>query len=137
MKGIDTNVLVRYILQDDHKQSQQATYFIEQTCSNEELLFINSIVLCEFVWVLETAYKYAKKDIAYALEQILKTRHFHIHEPEILWRSLDGYRNEGADFADHYIANLNVHNGCEYTVTFDKSAGQLQHFKPISKEINH
>lgn len=128
MKGIDTNVLVRYLVQDDPKQSIQAARFIEKDLE-ESSIFINSTVLCELVWVLESAYDYPRNDIAHVLEQILKTKQFHIYEPDILWRSLSGYKNEGADFADHYIACLNHSNGCEYTVTFDKKAAQLKYFK--------
>lgn len=129
MQGIDTNVLVRYIVQDDVKQSREATYFIEKECSVESPLFINGIVLCELVWVLESAYDYPRKNIAEVIEQILKTRQFHIHDPEILWQSVSGYKNNGADFADNYIAHLNKYHGCESTVTFDKRAAKLNYFK--------
>jgi predicted nucleic-acid-binding protein len=128
MKGIDTNVLVRYIIQDDAKQSKMATDFIERKCSENSSLFINGIVLCELVWVLESAYEYSRENIVKVIEQILKTRQFLLDEPDILWQSLRGYKNEGADFADNYIAHLNKHKGCEYTVTFDKRAAKLNHF---------
>lgn len=131
MKGIDTNVLVRYIVQDDPVQSAQASQFIESDDS-EESIYINGIVLCELVWVLESAYGYPRKSIAKVIEQILKTRQFRIHEPDILWQSLSGYKNDGADFADHYISHLNHINGCEYTVTFDKKAAKLKYFKLVS-----
>lgn len=130
MKGIDTNVLVRYILQDDVKQSKLATEYIEESPT-----FINEIVLCELVWVLETAYEYPKLSIAKVIEQILRTRQFHFQQPEILWKSLHGYKHDGADFADHYIGNLNLHYDCEYTVTFDKLAGRLKNFKLLALEM--
>lgn len=131
MLGVDTNVLVRYILQDDLKQAQQATNFLENECSENIPAFINGIVMCELVWVLESAYEYPKESIASVIEQILRTRQFHIHEPEILWQSLHGYKHNGADFADNYIASLNAHHGCEYTVTFDKRASRLKQFKNL------
>jgi len=129
MKGIDTNVLVRYIAQDDPTQSLKATHFIEKEYSEDSSLFIHGMLLCELVWVLESAYDYSRQDIAKVLEQVLKTRQFHLHEPDILWQSLSGYKNHGADFADHYIAHLNKSNGCEYTVTFDKKAAKAPCFK--------
>jgi predicted nucleic-acid-binding protein len=129
MIGIDTNVLVRYIIQDDPKQSKEATNFIEKKCSEDSSLFISAIILCELVWVLESAYGYQREAIAQVLEQILKTRQFRLDEPEILWQSLHGYRNEGADFSDNYIAHLNKQRDCEYTITFDKGASKLHHFK--------
>ncbi|MGB6976609.1 MAG: type II toxin-antitoxin system VapC family toxin [Gammaproteobacteria bacterium] len=129
MKGIDTNVLVRYIVQDDPKQSQLASHFLEKEHAKEASIFINGIILCELVWVLETAYNYPKLDIAEVLEKILKTSHFFIYQPEILWKSLRNYRNDSLDFADSYIAHLNAANECEYTATFDKKAARLPLFK--------
>src|SRR3990167_3805059 len=131
MRGIDTNVLVRYIVQDDPDQSLKATKFIENESSNETLLAVTGIVLCELVWVLESAYDYARADIAKVIEQILKTKQFFIHEPDILWQSISGYKNDGADFADHYIAHLNHAIGCDFTVTFDKKAAKLKYFKSL------
>ena len=129
MIGIDTNVLVRYILQDDKKQSQQSTRFIESHCSDEEPAFINGVTICELVWVLESAYDYSRRDIAKVIECILGIRQFHIHQPEILWQALHGYQKDGADFADNYIGYLNYANHCQHTITFDKKAAKLTHFK--------
>jgi predicted nucleic-acid-binding protein len=132
MIGIDTNVLVRYLVQDDPEQSQQATRFIETECSIQKPAFINGIVLCELVWVLETVYAYPKQSIAKVIEKILRTRQFFIYQSEILWQTLRGYQRDGADFADHYIAILNAHNGCDYTATFDKKASRLKYFEALS-----
>src|SRR5262245_42059369 len=132
MKGIDTNVLVRYIVQDDPQQCAKANRFIEEESSVGNLIFISGVDLCELVWVLERAYKYPKEAIASVIEKILKTRQFHIYQTAILWQSLHGYqREEAADFADHYIAHLNADNECKYTVTFDKKAARLKHFKKL------
>ncbi|OAI48755.1 hypothetical protein AYO45_04220 [Gammaproteobacteria bacterium SCGC AG-212-F23] len=133
MHGIDTNVLVRYILQDDIKQARLATDFIENEAS---LFFINGIVICELVWVLETAYEYAREHIIIAIESILKTRQFCFDDPDILWQALRGYKHDGADFADNYIGYLNHRHQCEYTVTFDKDAARLKHFRQLSSVIS-
>jgi len=125
VKGIDTNVLVRYLVQDDIEQTKQAIQFIEQ----EELIFISGVVLCELVWVLEGSYCYAKTDIVNALEIILKTRQFCLEQPKILWDCLRDYRELNIDFSDAYIAHVNAFNECEYTVTFDKKATRLKYFK--------
>jgi predicted nucleic-acid-binding protein len=134
MKGIDTNVLIRYIVQDDPEQSRQATQFIEKTIYSEEsAIFITGIVLCELVWVLETAYQYPKESIVKVLERILRTRQFCIYQPELLWSCLNDYQHINVDFADGYIAHLNAANDCEYTVTFDRKATRLKHFKHLSR----
>lgn len=133
MRGIDTNVLVRYIMQDDVEQSRLATQFIEKQCSADEPGFVNAIVLCELVWVLESVYECSRAAIASVLEKILRVQQLHVHESPIIWSALRGYKNEAADFADHYICSLNSHNNCEYTVTFDKKAGRLAACKLLAK----
>lgn len=125
MKGIDTNVLVRYIVQDDLEQSRIASHFLEKECTINSPAFINGIVLCELVWVLESAYEYSHNEIVTVLECILKVRQFHLHEPDVLWSSLQGYAQGSAYFADHYIMQLNHHYDCTSTVTFDKKAAKL------------
>jgi predicted nucleic-acid-binding protein len=132
MKGIDTNVLVRYILQDDAKQSHQATSFIEKECSVETPGFITGIILCELVWVLEKAYGYEAKNIALVLKYILETRQFHIHQSDIIWQAFQASVDENVSFADAYITKLNAHYACEYTITFDKKASRLKEFKLLT-----
>lgn len=134
MKGIDTNVLVRYIVQDDPEQSRQATHFVEKICSQESPVFIPGIILCELVWVLGSAYEYSRHIIADVLEKILRTRQFHIYQPEVLWNALHDYQHENVDFADSYIAHLNAANQCEYTATFDKKAARLRHFRQLGSK---
>lgn len=131
MKGVDATVLVRYIVQDDPKQSHHATQFIEKVCSEENPAFINGIVLCELVEILETVYEYPKANIADVLEKILRTRQFYIYQPEILWNSLRDYRDADITFTNCYIAHLNNANECEYTATFDEKAAQLKHLKQL------
>ncbi|MFI4957490.1 MAG: PIN domain-containing protein [Gammaproteobacteria bacterium] len=125
MKGVDTNVLIRYLVQDDKVQTQKAIFFLENECNQKSPAFITGIVLCELVWVLESAYEYHREQIADVLEHILRTRQFHIHEPDILWRALRGYKEAQADFSYHYIIHLNHEYGCDETVTFDKKAAKL------------
>lgn len=69
MTGLDTNVLVRYLTQDDPAQSAKAVQAIESAVERNETLFITGIVVCELVWVLEGAYGYSRTDIADALEK--------------------------------------------------------------------
>lgn len=130
--GIDTNVLVRYLLQDDEKQSALATQFIQKTCDEGILIFIAGITLCELVWVLESAYEYPKKTIAEVLEKILRTKEFHFNQSEVLWNALDDYKKTSADFSDSYIGHYNRLNHCDYTLTFDKKAAKLSLFKLLA-----
>jgi predicted nucleic-acid-binding protein len=127
MIGIDTNVLVRYLVQDDPEQASKATRFITNECSPEDPGFINLIVMCELVWMLETAYGYARESVALALDKILHTAQFKIEEPQEVWSSFRSY-GEGADFADSLIAAVNRRFGCQRTVTFDRKAASRPGF---------
>jgi predicted nucleic-acid-binding protein len=124
MIGIDTNVLVRYIVGDDSKQSKLATVFLEKTCTKENPGFVNLIVLCELVWVLRGAYKVNKQMIIDVLRQILESTELSIETPEIAWAALDDFEKGNADYSDYLIAYKNKEFGCTHTVTFDKKAGK-------------
>lgn len=129
MIGLDTNVLVRYLTQDDVEQAALAVGLIEKQCTREQPCFINHIVLCEIVWVLGRAYGYPRDSIANVLERILRTAQFQIEDLPVAWTALRAYRQEKADFADGLIGSLNRQLGCEYTVTLDQRAARLGSFK--------
>ena len=120
MKGLDTNVLVRYLTQDDHRQAAVAGREIERAAQKGEKLLIQPLVLCELVWVLESAYEVRKTDILAVLEQILRTAQFEVAEKDIVWRSLADYRVGKGDFADYYLARSNESAGAAVTLTFDR-----------------
>jgi predicted nucleic-acid-binding protein len=132
MIGIDTNVLVRYVVQDDARQAAAANQFIETTLSDDAPGWIASIVLCEFVWVLEAAYGYARTAIAATLQRLFEVDRFRLEAPALAWRALDGYR-AGADFRDALIALGNEQAGCDYTATFDRGAVRLKQMRLLGR----
>jgi predicted nucleic-acid-binding protein len=119
MIGLDTNILVRYLTQDDPGQSRKAAKEIEKGLSAGHMFFIADIVICELVWVLETAYGYDRRDIVPVLENILRTKQFQFENKDLLWKSLADYRSIKADFADHLIGQAGHMAGCRETLTFD------------------
>lgn len=121
MTGIDTNVLVRYIAQDDPHQAEAASEFIESTCTPEQPGYINHIVLCEIVWVLQRCYKVSSEEALRIIEQILRTEQFQVQSPEVVWQALREARSGRGDFADNMNLAINKEAGCEQTVTFDKA----------------
>ena len=127
MTGIDTNVLVRYLVQDDAEQARKATRFITGECSPDVPALINRIVLCEMVWVLESAYGYQRNKVMLALEKILRTTQFKVEDHQEAWSSFRKYQ-AGADFSDAFIAAVNRRLGCDHTVTFDRKAGRRSGF---------
>src|SRR5262245_59153894 len=126
--GIDTNVLVRFLVQDDPMQSVQASELIEQAISNGQFILINRIVLCETVWVLESAYGISRNEILDNVEKILKTAEFEIEDKDAAWQALQDSRQYQVDFSDSMIGRQNKALGCEQTITFEKKLKRLPTF---------
>jgi predicted nucleic-acid-binding protein len=131
MKGLDTNVLVRYFIQDDPTQSVAAECCIQTACTADQPCLIHAVVLCELVWVLETAYGYSRDQIINVLDLVLRTRQFQVQEREILCTALNSYHSGTADFADAVIGHGNRAAGCETTYTFDRKAARLPEFTAL------
>lgn len=129
MIGLDTNVLARYLVQDEPGQGERAARLIQGVSSREEPLLINAVVLCELVWVLESAYRYRRAEIADVLEKILSTAGFEIENKDAAWLALREYRASQADYADCFIGRQNRRLGCDVTVTFDRALTGLENFK--------
>ena len=123
MKGLDTNVLVRYLTEDEPRQAAVAAKEIAGATKAGEKLVVQPIVLCEMVWVLESAYGVGKREILDVLERILRTAQFEIPEKDIVWRSLDDYRVGRGDFSDYLLGRWNESAGAPVTLTFDKVLG--------------
>lgn len=122
MIGLDTNVLVRYIAQDDPRQTAKAVHVIEDECSEARPGFVTAVALVELVWVLEECYRSAKADIVVVLQRILRTRQLVVEEAETAWKAVRLFEASRADFADCLIDRIGAAHDCEYTATFDKAA---------------
>lgn len=134
MIGLDTNVLVRYIVQDDVEQSKISTTFIEGHISSTNPGFINHIVLCEIIWVLKKAYRYDKPIIISVLERILQTKEFIVENAEVAWIALKEYEKDEADFSDYLIAVLNRFADCDFTITLDQAASKFKYCQLLYKK---
>jgi predicted nucleic-acid-binding protein len=118
--GLDTNVLVRYLTQDDAEQARRANRAISDVTSAGSRCFVGPIVLCELTWVLREAYGLGKADLVRTLELILATRQFEIGDKDLVREALEAYRDGRADFADYLIGVTHRQAGCHRTVTFDR-----------------
>ena len=123
MIGLDTNVLVRYIAQDDKAQSARATALIEKECSVATPGYVGLVVLAEVVWVSESCYGAARIDVAEIVRRILSIRQLVVQDAEIAWKALRAFETSRADFADCLIERTAFTAGCQRTMTFDKKAG--------------
>lgn len=129
MKGLDTNVLVRYLVQDDPRQSKKAAQFIESQCTREQPGVISNIVLCETLWVLESCYDINKKRQAEVVEEILSVAELQITNTELVWQALRDFQANKVDFADCLSARQNYAEGCDVTFSFNKKAAVLPLFR--------
>lgn len=129
MIGLDTNVLVRYLVQDDPEQAEQAKRVIEQAAAENIPIFINQIVICELLWVLSYSYDYSKDALIDLLQKMLSIKQFEIEEREIVWTAFGIYKKSKADFADCLLGIKNHRAGCSTTMTFDKAALSLDVFE--------
>jgi len=124
MIGLDTNVLVRYVAQDDAKQSAKASELIESlTVSSPG--FITMVTVVELVWVLQSPrYESSKAEIIVVLEMLLRTRELKLENAETVWQALRKFTDSNAGFADCLIERSAHAAGCDHTVTFDIKAAK-------------
>lgn len=130
MIGLDTNVLVRFIAQDDTKQSPVATAFIEKLDS-ETPGFITLITLVELVWVMQSCYAATKPEIISIMEMLLRTQELIVENAETAIKALTMFSKSKADFADCLIERSANSAGCIYTVTFDDKSAKTAGMKHL------
>lgn len=131
MFGVDTNVLVRFLVKDDDGQFAKALKLIEREWRDDEPILISQLVLLETEWVLRSHYGLLKSEIANAFAGLLDAREFRIEDEPSLERALFVWRDSLAEFADCLIGERNRQLGCNATATFDSRAAKLPGFMAI------
>jgi predicted nucleic-acid-binding protein len=129
MQGLDTNVVVRYVTQDDEEQFRRADALFTAAASSGNKLYINAIVLCELVWVLRGAYKQPRERIAAVLSALLETPEVVVEDADLARHALADWQDGRQDFADCFIGRRNERSGCKTTLTFDKSLAKSALFR--------
>ena len=129
MIGLDTNILVRYIVRDDLRQTKAATRLIESRCTADDPGLVASIVLCEIAWVLNRAYGYDRDAISAVLRRLLTVEELRVQESDLAWSALNLFENGKADFADYMIGVFNQVQYVEATYTLDRDAAESPLFK--------
>lgn len=124
MIGLDTNVLARYIVEDDEKQARIATRVID-SCTTDDPGFVSRMALVELTWVLSSCYDADKNAVVAVIEQLLQTKQLFVERGETVWHALEDYKKSSADFSDCLLSRINQEAGCSTTVTFDKDAAKL------------
>ncbi len=120
MIALDTNVLVRYLVEDDPRQCALATALIERAIAGDDALFVSDLVVCETIWVLGISYRVGRAEIASLLRDLFRARHLEFAATDQLVRALDAYVSGKGDFADYLIREHARAAECESVATFDK-----------------
>jgi len=128
MIGLDTNVLVRYLTQDDPIQSLKATEILEQRLTEENPGFVSIVAMVETVGVLDRAYSLAAHEIAAAVEGMLQADVLVVENEQQVFTAMIALKEGQGSFADAIIAALGAKAGCSCTLTFDHKALRLSGF---------
>jgi predicted nucleic-acid-binding protein len=121
MIGLDTNVLVRFLVEDEPAQARLALQLIEREIAACKRLFVSQIVLCELVWVLASAYEFRRTEIVGVLADLLRSRDLEIEDRDAAVRALDAYAKTKGDLSDFLILERAKAAGCRTVATFDKA----------------
>jgi len=127
MIGLDTNILLRYMVQDDPVQSPRATQIIEQNLTEENPGFVSLVTVLEIVWVLKGLYKRSRPEIANDIEMILAADTLEIQNEQEVYQAVVALRNGTGTFEDALIGALGTWRGCTSTMTFDEKAASKLH----------
>jgi predicted nucleic-acid-binding protein len=130
MIGLDSNIVVRYLVQDDPDQSQRATEIIERRLSARNPGFISVVAIAETVWVLDRAYRFSDEDIVAAVEGMLQSDVLVVEREQQVFAAMVALKEARGSFADALIGALGAAAGCSATLTFDRRALRLSEFAP-------
>ena len=128
MLGIDTNVLVRFLVRDDEAQYEKARKLIKREVAAGHRVFIGQLVLLETEWVLRSRYGLSKKQIIETISGLLDTTDVRFEDEPAIEEALFTWKDAVADFADCLIGAKNRRLGCRATATFDTKAAKLPGF---------
>ena len=131
MIGLDTNILIRYLTQDDPIQSAKATEILERRLTRANPGFVSIVVMVEVVWVLDRAYGLTGREIATAVERLLQVEVLLIENEQEVFTAMLAVKQGRGSFADALIAELAARAGCTRTLTFDQKAQRLRGFQLV------
>ncbi|MBJ7355696.1 MAG: type II toxin-antitoxin system VapC family toxin [Thermoleophilaceae bacterium] len=129
MIGIDTNVLLRLLLDDDPSQVRRAKQVAESAEAAGQPLFVNDVVLAETVWTLGSRYDATKPELIETLRSLLDNARLAFENRAVLSEAVTGYERSSADFADCLIVAKNAGAGCTHTATFDRALRAFEYTK--------
>ncbi|MGA3370197.1 MAG: type II toxin-antitoxin system VapC family toxin [Terracidiphilus sp.] len=124
MIGLDTNVLLRYLAQDDPTHSPRATEIVERRLTEEEPGFVSLVSILEVAWVLKSLFKRTRQEIANDIEMLLAADTLEVQNEQEVYYAVVSLRNGIGSFEDALIGALGDWRGCSATLTFDEDAAK-------------
>lgn len=131
MKAVDTNVLVRFLVQDDEAQTQIANQLLIKAENEKQPLFVSNVVVLELMWVLKSFYDTPRNDILASLSELLSMAALEFQDQLIIRNFVVSAQDNSYDLADLLIAQVARGKGCETTLTFDKKAAKSLYFNKL------
>lgn len=131
MKAIDTNVLVRFLVQDDEQQMQIATQLLANAETNKQPLFVSNVVVLELMWVLKSVYDVPRDEILDSLGELLSMVALEFQDSLSVRDFVSSAQNNTYDLADLLIPHIARGKGCDTTLTFDKKVAKAPHFTKL------
>jgi predicted nucleic-acid-binding protein len=127
MIALDTNVLLRYLVQDNPAQSSKATEIVERRLTKQHPGFVSLVCILEIAWVLQSLYKRSPAQIAGHIEMILAADTLVVQNEQEIYQAVIALRNKSGTFEDALIGALGAWWGCSTTLTFDQNAAKRLH----------
>ena len=131
MIGLDTNILVRYLTQDDPVQSRRATGVIERRLTETDPGFVSVVALVELAWVLDRSYGFTSQEISAAIERLLQIDVLNVEHEQEIFIAMRLLKDGKSSFGVALIAELGRCAGCTRTLTFDHKAARLPNFELV------
>jgi predicted nucleic-acid-binding protein len=128
MLGIDTNILVRFLVRDDEAQFEKARRLIRREVAAGRRVFLSQLVLLEAEWVLRSRYGLQKTEIIDAISALLDAGDVQFEDEPAVEEALFVWKDRSVGFADCLIGARNKRLGCSATATFDAKASKLPGF---------
>lgn len=131
MIGLDTNVLVRFLVRDDEEQHRRVVELLRQGADDGETFFVGEVVLAEVVWVLTSRYRCARHEVGAVVRQLTEVRELAFESTDRVVRALRSFERGSGGFADYLIAERARDAGCASVVTFDRALHADAGFAPL------
>jgi predicted nucleic-acid-binding protein len=128
MKALDTNVLIRFLVKDDERQSGIVYKIFKQAEFNKEILYVPLLVVLEIIWVLESVYKTSRHDILESINDLLLMPILEFEAQPTILSFISSAQETSTDLSDLLIAYAAKSAGCECMLTFDKRASEHKFF---------